>query len=114
MAKTDEQSDTLPRRAATTCSMPDRVAAVKQEWAESVDADGPDSLDDWPVYLILATEDRLVELQTGLNASNQWTRKLTMLVGECIREQRRGYDVLASAAWDEVLEHWARVENGRG
>jgi len=32
-----------------------------------------------------------------------WTRRLTLLVGECIRQQRLGMDVLASAAWDEFL-----------
>ncbi len=35
-----------------------------------------------------------------------WTRTLVRLVGECVREQRSGYDVLASAAWDDVLRHW--------
>lgn len=43
----------------------------------------------------------------------QWVRKLTILVGKCISQQRDGYDVLASAAWDDVVEHWTQGENGR-
>jgi hypothetical protein len=35
-----------------------------------------------------------------------------MLVGECIHLQRNGCDVLARAAWDDVVEHWTRAENG--
>lgn len=45
--------------------------------------------------------------------SASWTRKLTMLVGEVVKEQRSGFDALASAAWDNVLEHWCRAENGK-
>ena len=41
-----------------------------------------------------------------------WTRKLTMLVGQCITDQRSGYDVLASASWDAVVEFWTECENG--
>jgi len=41
-----------------------------------------------------------------------WTRKLTMLVGQCIADQRNGYDVLASASWDAVVEFWTACENG--
>ena len=40
-----------------------------------------------------------------------WTRKLTMLVGQCIADQRSGFDVLASESWDRVCEHWAECEN---
>lgn len=90
---------------AETESITERVAALKREWAEAVDS-AQDSLDDWPMYQIASLEDLIRELQTGLDASSDWTRRLTMLVGECIREQRRGFDVMASAAWDEVVEHW--------
>jgi len=47
------------------------------------------------------------------NAPLAWTSKLTILVGECISDQRNGMDVLASASWDSVVEHWAKQEQGR-
>ena len=42
-----------------------------------------------------------------------WTQKLTMLVGQCIVDQRNGYDVLSSDSWDAVVEYWTECENGR-
>jgi len=46
-------------------------------------------------------------------ADRDWTRKLTILVGQCIADQRNGDDVLASASWDAVVEYWTALENGR-
>ena len=47
------------------------------------------------------------------HARPAWTSKLTILVGECISDQRNGMDVLASASWDAVVEHWTKQEQGR-
>lgn len=38
----------------------------------------------------------------------KWMLQLFRLVEQCIQDQRNGNDVLASAAWDRVTEHWAK------
>ena len=35
-----------------------------------------------------------------------FTDKLCIAVGECISDQSNGFDVLASASWDRVVEIW--------
>ena len=38
--------------------------------------------------------------------NTDWHRVLVSLVNDCIRQQDNGFDVLASAAWDRVVDHF--------
>lgn len=41
----------------------DRLTDLKRRWAAAVDCDDPDSLDDWPVELLMAAEASLKQLR---------------------------------------------------
>ena len=38
-------------------------------------------------------------------------RKLVDLIAECMRDQGNGFDVLASSAWDRVVDHWGKGQD---
>lgn len=42
-----------------------------------------------------------------------WHRVLVSLVHDCIREQGNGFDALASAAWDRIVDHFAPVADSQ-
>jgi len=54
--------------------------------------------------------DAAIKLYDQKHRSLDWKEELVALVGNCIEQQRRGFDVLASAAWDRVVDHWGGNE----
>lgn len=47
------------------------------------------------------------------NQRDAWSEALAAKVGEAVGQQRDGYDVLASAAWDDIVEHYKRRDSFR-
>jgi len=56
---------------------------------------------------------RALKAEAIVDAKKGWSNKLTMLVGQCISDQRAGMDVLAAASWDSVVEHWTEAEGSK-
>ena len=86
----------------------ERRTKLRNELSHAV---GRDRDDDWYLDRIIDLENEIASIRRDIDKPEAWTRKLTMLVGECIMHQRHGYDVLASACWDDVCRHWAEGEN---
>jgi hypothetical protein len=49
---------------------------------------------------------RLRNAEEAATALELWERKMLYLVCECMKDQERGLDVLVSAAWDCIVQHW--------
>ncbi len=54
--------------------------------------------------------DAAIKLYDQKHRSLDWQEELVALVENCIEQQRMGFDVLASSAWDRVVEHWGSSE----
>jgi len=90
-----------------------RLLDYDSQWSQIADIIGGDAVDVPDPYektMAGRVEYEIERLKAVVDAD--WTRKLTMLVGQCIADQRNGHDVLASASWDAVVEYWTERENG--
>jgi hypothetical protein len=48
-----------------------------------------------------------------LKMTDLWTQNLVGLVGQCVTDQHDGMDILASASWDAVVDHWKTKPGGK-